>query len=190
MPRKPRGVIVDSLVHVISRGNRGMPIYLCDQDYQEFLEYLQEYLAPCTARIHGYCLMTNHFHLIVGVGSTPLSKLMHALLNRFSKYFNRFHGYHGHVFGDRFWSKPCDSDAQALATVGYIHLNPCRAGITQYPETYPWSTHRAYLGTSEVQWVSTSLLDLFSADRDRAHNQYARFVDESLAELFRDRVFE
>ena len=189
MPRRPRGVIVDSLVHVISRGNRGLPIYLGDQDCQAFLEYLQEYVPQYTAQVHGYCLMTNHFHLVVEVGPTPLSKLMHALLNRFTKYFNRRHGYDGHLFGDRFWSKPCDSEAQALATVGYIHLNPCRAGITPSPEGYRWSTHGAYLGTSALEWISTSLLDLFSVDRGRAHAQYAQFID-FLAEPFRGRVFE
>jgi len=175
---------------VIARGCRGAPIYYDDGDYKSFLRLLEENSSQLNARIHAYCLMTTHFHLVVEVGSVPLSKLMHAVLHRHASCINRTYGFHGHLFGDRFWSKPCDSDAQALATVGYIHLNPCRAGITQYPERYPWSTHRAYLGTSEIEWVSTSLLDLFSADRGRAHEQYARFVDDSLAQPFRDRVFE
>lgn len=190
MPRRPRGVIVDSLVHVTSRGNRGAPIYLREQDYQVFLEFLREYLERHSARLHAYCLMTNHFHLVVEVRSTPLSMLMHALLNRFAKYINRFQGYRGHLFSGRFWSKGCDSDAYALAMVSYIHLNPCRAGITPDPETYPWSSHRVYLGTSRVPWISTRLLDLFSADPGRAREAYARFVRDGAPEPFRDRVFE
>lgn len=190
MPRRPRGVIVESIAHVTSRGNRGAPIYLREQDYRTFLAFLREYLDLHEAQLHGFCLMTNHFHLIIEVGSTSLSVLMHALLNRFVKYFNRVHGFHGHLFGGRFWSKVCDTDTYALSMVGYIHLNPCRAGITSDPSAYEWSTHRVFLGTLDVPWVTTRLLDLFSANRRRAHEAYARFIADEEGEPFRDRVFE
>ncbi|HEY3248149.1 MAG TPA: transposase [bacterium] len=190
MPRRPRGLIVNSIVHVIARGNRGAPIYQQEQDYRAFLQFSQEYVSEHSARVHAYCLMSNHFHLLVEVGETPLSRLMHALLNRFAKYFNRMNGFRGHLFGDRFWAKPCDSEAYALASVMYIHLNPCRAGITPYADAYPWSTHRVYLGASQVPWVATTLLDLLSANRERAHARYTRLMAEAAPEPFRDRVFE
>ncbi len=190
MPRRPRGKITECLVHVISRGNRGVPIYHDNRDYEFFLDLLEADSHRLDARVHAYCLMSNHYHLLVEVGSVSLSELMHAILHRHAEYINRQYGFHGHLFGDRFWSKPCDSDAYALATVCYIHLNPTRAGITPYPDDYPWSSHRIYLGTSNVPWVTTSLLDLLSPDMTRAQTEYARVVHDALTEPFRHRVFE
>ena len=190
MPRRPRGVITDCFVHVIARGNRELPIFHEERDYEFFLRLLESDKSRHGARIHAFCLMSNHFHLLVEVGPVPLSELMHAVLHRYAEFVNRLHGFHGHLFGDRFWARVCDSDAYALALVRYIHLNPCRAGITPYPDAYRWSTHRVYLGMSQVPWVTTTLLDLLSADRARAHEQYVRLVHDAVTEPFRDRGFE
>lgn len=167
-----------------------MPIYHEPQDYGFFLRLLREDARSLGALIHGYCLMTNHFHLIIEVGAVSLSQVMHAILHYHAVYMNRRFGFSGHLFSGRFWAKVCDSDSHALAMVSYIHYNPCRARIASTPEEYPWSTHRVYLGALDVPWVTTRLLDLFSTDRLRAHEAYARFMRESEGEPFRDRVFE
>lgn len=176
MPRRPRGRIVDSFLHITAKGNRGAPIYWYDQDYRFFLSCLERCAAQHAVRVHAYCLMTNHFHLLVEVGAVPVSKVMQTLLQRYAQYTNRVHSSHGHLFTDRFWARLCQRDAYLLELLRYVHLNPMRARLAATPELYPWSTHRAYLGVTNVPWIATTSLDLFSPDRERAIAAYARFV--------------
>lgn len=192
MPRRPRGVIVHAFVHVAARGNRGFPIYVHRRDYRFFLEHLRGYAGKYSARVHAFCLMTNHFHLLLEVGEAPVSKYMHTLLARYAQYVNRTQGWRGHLFGGRFWASVCPDEAYLLAVVRYIHLNPVRAGLVASPEGYPWSSHQAYLGVAHLPWVTTSCLEFFSNDRHRAVAAYERFVkgdDEEVIDLrLRDRV--
>ncbi len=176
MARKPRGIIVNAFVHVTAKGNRGVPIYLRDGDYRFFLTCLQEYAARDSARVHAFCLMRNHLHLLLEAGDRPISRLMHTLLHRYAQYVNRLNGYRGHLFGDRYWARVCSEDHDLLAVLRYVHLNPVQAGLVISPELYPWSTHRVYLGISRLPWVATMALQFFSADRERAVASYARFV--------------
>src|SRR5437667_11779101 len=96
--------------------------------------------------VHAYCLMPNHFHLLVEVADRPVSTFMHGLLQRHAQYINRLYRHHGHVFADRFWSKRCDSDSYFLAVLGYIRLNPIRAGLTRSVARYPCCSKLADMG--------------------------------------------
>jgi len=176
MPRRPRGLIVQAFVHVAARGNRGFPLYLDQRDFESFLSRLERYAAVGAVRVHAYCLMTNHVHLLLEAGEVPISKCMQSLLARYAEYVNRRYQYRGHLFGGRFWSKVCPSDEYFLAVLRYIHRNPILAGLVTKAEEYPWSSHRVYLGTLSVPWVVTKCLEFFSQDRHRAIEQYARFV--------------
>jgi putative transposase len=176
VPRRPRGLIVQSFVHVAARGNRGFPLYLDQGDFESFLGRLEHYTAVGSVKVHAYCLMTNHIHLLLEAGEIPISKCMQSLLARYAEYINRRYQYRGHLFGGRFWSKICPSDEYFLAVLRYIHRNPVRAGLVTSPEEYPWSSHRVYLGTLSVPWVVTKYLEVFGHDRDGAIERYARFV--------------
>jgi putative transposase len=180
--RRPRGVIVNAMVHVTSRGNRGSPIFLQEEDYRGFLEDLRVLAGQHDAHVHAYCLMPNHLHLLLQVRDRPLSSLMRGLLQRHAVRANRLYFGAGHVFGDRFWSRPCESESDVLNTVRYIHLNPVRAGLVGTPEAYPWSSHRIYLGEVETAWVATSILEFLSADRSRAQAAYAVWMAAGLSE--------
>ncbi len=182
MPRKPRGVIVNAFVHVSAKGNRGVPIYLRDTDYRWFLRWLQESTARYAVRVHAYCLMGNHFHLLLAVGIHPVSKMMHALLHRYAQYVNLVNHYQGHLFGGRFWGRICTEDYDVLTVLRYIHRNPVRAGVVPRPELYPWSSHRAYLGIAREPWVSTTTLQSFSPDPRRAVAAYAQFVNDGISQ--------
>jgi len=176
MPRKPRGVIVRSFVHVTAKGNRGVPLYHRDSDYRFFLSCLRDYAARDAVRVHAFCLLGNHFHLLVEATDTPVSKMMHTLLHRYAQYVNRVHRYWGHLFGDRFWARVCSEEYDVLSVLRYVHLNPLRAGLVPRLELYPWSSHRIYLGITGVPWVATTILQSFHADRNRAVAAYAEFV--------------
>ncbi|MDR7401983.1 MAG: transposase [Armatimonadota bacterium] len=182
MARRPRGVIVHAVVHVTARGNRGSPIFMDEGDYRAFLRDLQDLCGQHGARVHAYCLMTNHLHLLVQVGERPLSPVMRALLHSHARRINRLYYGGGHVFGDRFWSRPCTSESDVLSTIRYIHANPVEAGLVDAPDAYPWSSHRIYLGQEEAPWVSTSALEFFSADRARAQAAYAVWMAGGLSE--------
>lgn len=176
MPRRPRGVIVESFAHVISKGNRGACLYPGRADYLFFLERLRIDASVYGVSVHAYCLMPNHFHLLVEIADRPISTFMHHLLQRHAQYINRLYRHHGHLFADRFWSKQCSYDPYLLAVLGYIHLNPVRAGLTRNVAQYPWSSHRAYVGREDVPWVHTRALELFSRDRQIAIERYTQFV--------------
>jgi len=170
-------VIVESFVHITSKGNRGACLYPNRADYLFFLQRLRMDAIAHGVSVHAYCLMPNHFHLLVEVADRPVSTFMHGLLQRHAQYINRLYRHHGHVFADRFWSKRCDYDFYFLAVLGYIHLNPIRAGLTRNVAQYPWSSHRAYIGREEAPWVNTRALELFSPDRGIAIGMFAQFVE-------------
>lgn len=178
MARRPRGSITNSFVHVTSIGIRGHSIYLHEPDYEFFLETLREYARQCLVRVHAYCLMKTHFHLLAEVGDVSLSQCMHSLLGKFAQHINRRYGFHGHLFAGRFWGRICVDDADILSVLQYIHLNPVRAGVVGDAELYKWSSHIVYLGLTFEPWVTTDLLSLFSDDRHHAMERYARFISE------------
>lgn len=176
MPRRPRGLITESFLHIGAKGNRGFPIYLRPSDYERFLLRLEEKASAHSVKIHAFCLMTNHLHVVVEAGVIPISPFMQAVLARHAEFINRSYQYRGHVFGGRFWSRVCRYDEDLLATIRYIHRNPVRAGIVISPEEYPWSSHRAYLGLAQMPWLTTRCLEFFGQDKVRSIKRYAEFV--------------
>lgn len=175
MARRPRGLITNSFLHVTAKGNRGVAIFLDDDDRRFFLDRLRVCVQRHTMRVHAFCLMTNHIHLLVEVQEMPISQPMQALLQVHAQYVNRRYGHRGHLFADRFWSEICRRHTYLLELLRYIHLNPVRAGLATSPELYRWSSHRAYLGMSSG-WVTTTLLELFGRHRPEAMREYALFI--------------
>lgn len=181
MPRHARGSIAHSFVHVTTRGNRGVDIFLDDDDRLFFLRRLQECTRRHETRVHAYCLLTNHVHLLVEAGEVPVSRAMQGALQSHAQYINRRYGHRGHLFGDRFWSNICAEDAYLLEVLRYIHLNPVRAGLAATPEEYPWSSHRAYLGLADGAWIATrGILKMFGQQPGAAVREYVRFIEEAL----------
>jgi REP element-mobilizing transposase RayT len=138
---------------------------------------IAEIARSCDVRIYAYCLMTNHFHLLVEVGGVSLSKFMQRLQTAWSKRFNIRRGRWGHVIQDRFKSRLCDSDAYFKWLLRYIHRNPVKARMVTAPGDWPWSSYGEYAGTSgkgicEVDWP----LSLFATDAMSATEAFLTFV--------------
>ncbi|MDH5255042.1 MAG: transposase, partial [Gammaproteobacteria bacterium] len=136
--------------------------------------------------IFAYCWMTNHLHLAVRVGDTPLARPMQRLAMRYALHIHRDAGQAGHLFERRYRAILVDADSYLLALVRYIHLNPVVAGMVAEPLAYRWSSHRDYLGRATVPWVDTAfVLDMFGPAVDIARARYSRFMrtwtDEDLA---------
>lgn len=179
MPRLPRLHVPGATYHVTARGNHRHDIFFKHADRQLLDEIMADALAHTGARIHAYCWMTNHVHLLVQVADQPLGRLMQRVGTRFARAIQR--GLHttGHLFENRYQALLVDVDGYFLELLRYIDLNPVHAGIVAAPDQYRWSSHRVYLGKMTQPWVHTSFgLSLFSADDGRARQLYRIFIDE------------
>ena len=131
--------------HVVARGNGRQIIFESDADRTRFLRLLGERAGATGVSVIAWCLMDNHVHLVLEDCTDCLSELMHSLLTRYAAYFNSRSGHAGHVFQERFFSEPIESDRYLLAVVRYVHLNPERAGICRAGD-YAWSSFGEYVG--------------------------------------------
>ena len=183
MSRKPRIHYPGAVYHVILRGNAGAPIFFENRDRYRFYLLLQESVERFHCRIHGFCCMTNHIHLVVQVADIPLSQIMQSLSLKYTRWINYTRQRTGHLFQGRYKAIMLDADAYLLELVRYVHLNPVRAGMMECLDDYPWSGHRAYLGMEMLPWLTTEwVLSLFSDKSKVASQGYLQFVVEGIAE--------
>ncbi|MFO7983949.1 MAG: transposase [Desulfuromonadales bacterium] len=186
MPRKPRIHFPGAFYHVMLRGNHGQDVFFDQTDRSRFCFLLQEGTIRFGYRIHAFCLMTNHVHLVVQVNQTPLSRIMQNLGFRYTQYFNRRQKKTGHLFQGRYKALLIDAESYLLELVRYIHLNPVRAGVVEQPDAYAWSAHRAYLGLENLPLLTTDWVYVqFGQDADESRRRYEQFVTEGLRENFR-----
>jgi REP element-mobilizing transposase RayT len=146
MARKPRLHVPGGVYHVMLDGNGGPEIFLTDEDRLHFYDLVEEGVDRFGHRIHGFCLMGNHVHLVVQVAETPLAKIVQNLSFRYTRWIHRRQRTVGHVFQGRYKAILVDADAYLLTLVRYVHLNPVRAALVAHPDDYRWSGHRTYLG--------------------------------------------
>jgi len=133
--------------HIIQRGNNRQPIFATDADYRMLLSLLEEHARESQVAIHGYVLMSNHFHLVATPeGESGIPKMMQAVGRRYVRYFNQVQSRTGTLWEGRYRSTLIQAERYLLACMAYIDLNPVRAGIAAAPAGYPWSSHRHYVG--------------------------------------------
>jgi len=144
MPRTQR-LTQAACYHVIDRGHNREAIFHDAEDCAYFLGLLARYGKRFTLRLYHYCLMTNHFHLLVRLGDArQLSSLMAGLLRSYVHHFNRRHGFVGHLWQGRFKSPAVEAERCLLSCGRYIERNPLEAGVVEEPWAYRWSSCRAY----------------------------------------------
>lgn len=172
--------------HVMLRGNGGQDIFFEREDPGELYRLLAEGTARFEYRVHAFCLMGNHLHLVMQVGRIRLSRGMQNLAFRYTRWINRRQKRTGHLFQSRYKALLVDRDAYLVELVRYIHLNPVRAGLVSDPLDYQWSGHRAYLGKAEVPWLSTDwVLSQFDDRLGIARRRYRAFVRAGTKEGYR-----
>ena len=132
--------------HVMARGIRRSSIFLSPEDHIVFLKILDDIRKDMHVTIHSFCLMTNHFHLLISTEDFEIWKIMSYLLTHYAKYFNCRHNYSGHVFDSRYYSVLIENSHQFMVTSRYIHLNPVKAHIVSNPEDYAYSSYGFYAG--------------------------------------------
>ncbi len=187
MARKHRIHYPGAFYHVILRGNAGAPVFFTDYDRLRLYLILQYAVEKFGCRIHGFCLMTNHIHLIMQVGDLPLSRIMQNVSLRYTKWINSSQGRTGHVFQGRYKALLVDADTYLLELVRYVHLNPVRAGVAESAAVSSWTGHRGYMGTEVIPWLSTDwVLGMLSPAGDNARRTYLSFVNDGITEERRE----
>jgi putative transposase len=139
MARLPRCLLPDGVFHVTTRGVGDSPIYCDDDDRLLFVDLLHATCERHGWECHAYCLMTTHYHLLVGSTREALSLGLHSLNGVYAQRFNKRYRRKGHLFGDRFWASVVEGDHHLPAACRYILLNPVRAGLCDLPEQWRWS---------------------------------------------------
>lgn len=186
---------VGSFYHIYNRGNAKQPIFLEQGDYVFFLLRLRQNLKPNGTEgrffrplptgaftLISYCLMSNHYHLLIRQNSEiPTGKLIAKVCTSYSKYFNQKYGQVGHIFQDKFKQKEVLDNRYLLWLSAYIHLNPVEAGLVKNPGEYPWSSSVRYLERgADLMLEPDIVLDQFDGD-------YSRFLSEAqTAQEYRD----
>ena len=151
-----------------ARGVRRLPLYTCPDDYRLFLDVLGLVAGRFGWRILAYCLMPNHYHLVVETPEPNLSAGMHVLNSRYAHAFNDRYRHTGHVFEARFGAL-LERDAHLLELVRYVHRNPVRALLCREPGEWEWSSYRALAGRAPAPaWLAVDeVLELFGTSRPR-----------------------
>lgn len=182
MARPLRIVYPGAFYHVTSRGNEQKDVFKSQKDRERFLEYLETATESYGAVIHAYCLMSNHYHLLLETPVGNLSQIMRHINGAYTTYFNVKRKRAGHLFQGRYKALLVEFDAYALELSRYIHLNPVRAGIVVSPEEYFWSSYRSYIGQSSApRWLyMKAVLEYFGNRETGAKKKYRDFVEELL----------
>jgi REP element-mobilizing transposase RayT len=140
-----RALLPDGLFHVYGRGVPERPIFLDDDDRHAFLALLDRAAASHRITIHARCLMTTHYHAVVGAACLDLSRGMQWLLARYATGFNRRHGRFGHLFAERFSTRAIEGEEHLHDACAYVLLNPVKAGLCDRIADWPWSFFRGGL---------------------------------------------
>lgn len=167
-----------AVYHITSRGNARQDIFLDDNDRTKFLEILSDVVERHNWVCYAYCLMTNHYHLLIETPDANLARGMHQLNGVYTQAFNRRHHRVGHVLQGRYKAILVEKESHLLELARYIVINPVRAKSARHPRDWRWSSYRTTAGEREaptfltVDWI----LAQFGPDRKKSIKEYRRFV--------------
>ncbi len=151
MPRKSRKLSPTDVYHVVIRGIDRQLLFEEDKDYQKYLQILEYYKKECDYHLYAYCLMSNHVHLLIHIGSTPLSSVFEKINTRYAVWFNMKYQRTGPLQQGRFYSEPVLDTSYLLNVLCYIHCNPLKAGLeNECGLSYPWSSFHQYISSNST----------------------------------------
>jgi putative transposase len=178
LPRRPRELIDGGIYHVFNRGNGKMSLFCDELDFRYFLASLRASKEKWNAELYHYCLMPNHFHLLLKIlHAGDLGRLMHQLQLGYARYFQKKYGFAGHIFGQRFRSPRIPTDSYYLQCGRYIERNPVNADLVKISEEYPYSSARFYARGQGDPLVNTNMhYDAMGFSGDERQAKYREFL--------------
>ena len=183
MARPLRIEFPGAVYHVTSRGNERREIFRNDQDRKTFLDTLEDVIFRYNWLCHAYCLMDNHYHLLIDTPEGNLSIGMRQLNGNYTQRFNKRHSRVGHLFQGRFKAVLIQKDSHLLEASRYVVLNPVRVGMVQNPEEWIWSSYGATAGHTKPHpcLVTDWVLSQFGSARAMAEFSYRRFIRDGIS---------
>lgn len=182
MARPLRIEYAGAVYHITSRGNERKAVFKTDQDRINFLNTLQHVNKRYHWICHAYCLMDNHYHLLIETPDGNLALGMRQLNGVYTQLFNKLHGRTGHLFQGRYKSILIQKDSHLPEVCRYVVLNPVRAKMAERPDAWKWSSYRATAGREAahpcvtIDWVQGQ----FSGRREKAEQEYRKFVSRGI----------
>lgn len=173
MARPYRLELENTLYHVTNRGDDKRKIFISKYDYEKFLEYVKTAKEKYNFYLYAYCLMDNHYHLLIETTKANLSKIMQYINTAYTSYYNVKRKKCGHVFQGRYKSIIVDKDSYLLELTRYIHLNPVKAKMVDDPISYIWSSMKGYLSKQDDGYIDRKELSKYV---DIGKVKYKQFV--------------
>lgn len=179
MSRPLRIEYPDCWYHVMNRGRRGEDIFYSSSDYNTFLLLLKETCEEFSLQVSAYCLMPNHYHLLVNTPRGNLSRCMRHINGVYTQRFNKEHEYDGQLFRGRYKSIIIGNDEYLLEVMKYIHMNPVKAGLVHDLLDFPWCSHKGYLSQAKKwEWLSREpLYEMLTRYKTRRKREYLKFME-------------
>ena len=170
--------------HVMNRGRRGENIFSSPKDFRTFIELLKEGAEHWHVKISAYCLLSNHYHILIQTPLGNLSRFMRHLNGVYTQRYNRIHECDGQLFRGRYKAILVEEDSYLLELVRYIHRNPLKAGIVKDINQYEWSSHAGYLSEeNQSAWLHKDfVLTMLSTDARQRLSTYQKFVNQEDSE--------
>ena len=185
MPRQARIILKNTPHHVVQRGHNREAVFVEDADYRYYINTLKEWKEELNIKVYGYCLMTNHVHLIIDPceGEANLGKLMKRLAGRQTRYVNHLERRSGSLWEGRYKSSPIETDTYLLACNRYVELNPVNAGMVKQAEDYEWSSYRQRVGIEKEMWIDSDPAYLgLSEDKGERMRYYKNYINRDIPE--------
>jgi putative transposase len=187
MPRKARIIVPGAFHHVMARGIDGRDLFKDDEDRHQFIKLLKEGLDLGGHRLYAWALLSNHYHLLIRVSDTSFSEMMRRLNSRYARFYSKKYQRRGYLFQDRYKSIVTQDQKYVEEIIRYIHLNPIRSGLCKglkELKSFPWSGHRAIMGSVAVEDKKTihEVLRRFGRNDQDARKAYVRFLEQGLSQ--------
>jgi len=186
MARPLRIIFPDAFYHITARGNERKAVFKSKRDREKFLEYLKTASERYDAVIHAFCMLDNHYHLLLETPCGNLSQIMRHINGAYTTYFNVKRARSGHLFQGRYKAILVERDEYAKELSRYIHLNPVRAKLVEAPEDYVWSSYNFYIGQKKSpQWLRREfILGYFGNKASASQDDYRKFVQSLVGQEY------
>ena len=180
MPRCARQKSESGIFHIIFRGVNKQIIFEDEEDIQRFIDTLEKYKTVCGYQIFGYCLMSNHIHLLIKE-KEEISKIVKRICSSYVYWYNRKYRRCGHLFQERYGSECIETDGYLQTVLRYIHQNPIKAGVVSNINRYDWSSYKSYITTERKGGIEDIdfVLNIFSEDRAKAVKLFIEHTEKN-----------